>query len=146
MMKDFITMTNAYLANIGVFYVKLHNLHWNVVGSQFKAVHEYLEENYDYFAEVLDEVAEYIKMENDYPLASLKEYLENASIVELESNDYSIIETLKIVLDDVILLQKQALELRVLSDKMDKFALTNMLEDHLKQYDKTIWFLNSMLR
>ena len=34
---------NVYLANIGVEYVKLHHLHWNVVGSQFKAVHEYLE-------------------------------------------------------------------------------------------------------
>jgi starvation-inducible DNA-binding protein len=145
-MKDFIKMTNAYLANVGVFYIKLHNLHWNVVGTQFKAVHEYLEENYDYFANVLDEVAEYIKMENEYPPASLKDYLDNANIFELESKDYSIVETLRIVLDDIALLKNQALELRVFADKIDKFALANMLEEHLKQYDKVIWFLHSMLK
>ena len=146
MMKDFIKMTNAYLANIGVFYIKLHNLHWNVTGTQFKTVHEYLEQNYDYFAGVLDEVAEYIKMENEYPLASLQDYLEIANIVELDSKDYSIYETLKIVLEDIILLKKQALDLRVFADKIDKFSLANMLEEHLKQYDKTIWFINSMLK
>ena len=43
MTKDLMLETNRYLANIGVMYVKLHNLHWNVVGPQFKAIHEYLE-------------------------------------------------------------------------------------------------------
>ena len=40
MKKELVNLSNAYLANIGVAYIKLHNLHWNVVGSQFKAVHE----------------------------------------------------------------------------------------------------------
>jgi len=52
---------NAYIANIGVGYIKLHNLHWNVVGPQFKAVHEYLESLYDAFADVLDETADYVR-------------------------------------------------------------------------------------
>ena len=46
MKKELATQMNAYLANIGVSYIKLHNLHWNVVGSQFKAAHEYLETLY----------------------------------------------------------------------------------------------------
>lgn len=145
-MKDLIKLTNAYLADIGVFYVKLHNLHWNVIGTQFKAVHEYLEENYDYFADSLDEVAEYIKMENEYPLASLNAYLENASITELESKDYLITDVLKILLDDIVLLKSKALLLRTTADKLDKFALANMMEEHIKQYDKTIWFVKSMLK
>ena len=78
-------VSNKYLANVGVSYIKLHNLHWNVVGLNFKAVHEYLESIYDSMAEVLDEVAELIKMDGGYPLASLKEYLAVASIEELES-------------------------------------------------------------
>ena len=46
MNKELTKSVNAYIANIGVGYIKLHNLHWNVVGSQFKAVHEYLESLY----------------------------------------------------------------------------------------------------
>ena len=52
--KELATQVNAYLANIGVSYIKLHNLHWNVVGSQFKAAHEYLETLYDALADVLE--------------------------------------------------------------------------------------------
>ena len=71
--KDLTKALNAYIANIGVGYIKLHNLHWNVVGSQFKAVHEYLESLYDSFADVLDESAEILKMCGEQPVASLNQ-------------------------------------------------------------------------
>ena len=74
---------NTYIANIGVGYIKLHNLHWNVVGSQFKAVHEYLESLYDAFADVLDETAELLKIAGAQPVGSLKGYLAIATIKEL---------------------------------------------------------------
>lgn len=32
---------NKYLANLAIWNVKLHNLHFNVVGSQFVPTHEY---------------------------------------------------------------------------------------------------------
>ena len=38
---------NTYLANLAVLNIKIHNLHWNIVGSQFVSVHEYLESEYD---------------------------------------------------------------------------------------------------
>ncbi|WP_287387784.1 ferritin-like domain-containing protein, partial [Lachnospira sp.] len=44
-------MTNKYLADIAVSDIKIHNLHWNVVGPQFKAVHEFLESIYDSYSE-----------------------------------------------------------------------------------------------
>jgi starvation-inducible DNA-binding protein len=55
-------------------YFKLHNLHWNVVGPQFKEVHIYLEDLYNECAEKLDEVAETLKQVNEYPLGSSKIY------------------------------------------------------------------------
>ena len=38
---------NQYLADLSVWNVKLHNLHFNVTGPQFKSIHEYLESIYD---------------------------------------------------------------------------------------------------
>ena len=35
---------NQYLANLAVVTFKLHNVHWNTVGTQFVRVHEYTEE------------------------------------------------------------------------------------------------------
>ena len=144
--KKLLNSANKYLANVGVSYIKLHNLHWNVVGLNFKAVHEYLESIYDSMAEVLDEVAELIKMDGGYPLASLKEYLAVASIEELESRDYKILESLDILLKDLKALREEVLEIRSIADELDNVAFVNMAEDHLANYNKQIWFVESMLK
>ena len=96
---------NTYIANIGVGYIKLHNLHWNVVGPQFKAVHEYLESLYDAFADVLDETAELLKIAGAQPVASLKGYLEIATIKELGDEAVDQKKALEITLADLELLR-----------------------------------------
>jgi starvation-inducible DNA-binding protein len=146
MNKNLVSKTNKYLANVGVEYIKLHNLHWNVIGVQFKAVHEYLESLYDSLADVLDEVAELLKMGGEFPLASLKDYLEVAEVKELVSKDYGIKETLEIVLADIKLLKNNAVEIRSMAAEEDYYPLKVMMEDHLANYNKTIWFIESMLK
>ena len=146
MNKNLVLKSNKYLANVGVNFIKLHNLHWNVVGVQFKAVHEYLESLYDSMSDVLDELAELIKMGGAYPLASLKDYLAVSEIKELESKDYGINESLEIVLADMKLLKSNAEELRSLAASEDYYPLQVMVEDHLGNYNKVIWFLESMLK
>ena len=58
---------NTYLANLAVWNVKLHNLHWNVVGKLFVSLHEYTESRYDAAFEAFDEVAEVLKMRGEMP-------------------------------------------------------------------------------
>ena len=65
MKKNITNALNTYLADVSVLYFKWHNLHWNVVGPQFKAVHEYLETLYNNLADVLDEVAENLKINGE---------------------------------------------------------------------------------
>ena len=146
MKKELVLKSNKYLANINVNYVKLHNLHWNVLGLQFKPVHEYLEGLYDSMHEVFDEVAELLKMNGEYPLASLKDFLSVSEISELESKDYSVKESLEIALKDIKLLKANALELRALASEDDFYPLQVMMEDHLANYNKVVWFIESMLK
>ena len=40
MKKELVQQVNSYVANLGVVYIKTHNLHWNVFGLQFKANYE----------------------------------------------------------------------------------------------------------
>ena len=135
---------NKYLANVGVNYIKLHNLHWNVIGKDFKPVHEYLESLYDSFAEVLDEVAELLKMHEQVPAASLKEYLALADIQELGNKELYSSEVLEIVLADMQLLKAQAEAIR--AEAEDDYSVVAMMEDHLANYNKVIWFVKSMLK
>ncbi len=137
---------DVYLANLAVNFVKLHNLHWNVVGKTFKQVHEYLEEMYDEVFEKYDEFAEYQKMVGDYPRASMKEYLEIATIKEIESKDYNVAETYDIVLSDLNLMRDLATEIRHEADEKGEFNLVAMMEDEVASYNKKIWFVESMLK
>ncbi|WP_311516693.1 DNA starvation/stationary phase protection protein [uncultured Anaerococcus sp.] len=138
---------NKYLANLNVLNIKLHNLHWNIIGKQFVAVHEYFESEYDKAFERIDQIAEVIKMEGDYPIASLKEYLENASIKELdESKDIKIEESLEIFLNDIKNLRKDAYSIREKASEIDNFSVSNIMEEYIEDYNKQIWFIESMLK
>lgn len=141
------TKLNTYLANLAVINIKIHNLHWNIVGSQFVSVHEYLESEYDKAGERLDEVAELIRMSGEFPVANLKEYLEISTIKEIEtSKEVSIKEALEIVLSDIKLQKELALEIRKEADEADNFTVANVMENHIEDYNKQIWFVESSLK
>lgn len=146
MVKELVAKLNAYLANLGVAYVKFHNLHWNVVGPNFKAVHEYLEEIYDEATEYLDEIAEFIRMQGELPLASLKDFLASATIKELDSKEISIKDAMQVAVSDLETLKAQALETLKFANSNDCVIIAGMLEDHVKDYNKKIWFIKSSLK
>ena len=146
MEKELLKNLNKYLSNLGVLYIKLHNLHWNVVGINFKATHEYFETLYDGISESLDSVAEVIKMHEGTPLASLKTYLELSTIEELPSVEVDNKTSLKIVLEDFIKMKSLVEEIRQIADKEDLYDIVTLVEGEIEQYNKSIWFIKSMLK
>ena len=142
-MKNIAKQLNPYLADLVVFYVKLHDLHWNVKGKMFVQVHQYTESRYNDIATKFDEVAEMIVMNHQEALSSMKEYLEAASIKEFNKGSYRDEEVLQILIDDMSYFKDKALELRKELD--DFFPIVNMLEVHIESYNKELWFLNSMM-
>ena len=147
MRKELVLEVNKQIANLGVGYIKFHNLHWNVVGGQFKPVHEYLEALYDSFSDSLDEVAEVLRMKDEYPVASLKGFLELSQIKEIEeSKDIHYEKVLKIVLDDLSVIKNQAKIVRNLAIEDDIIVLIDSMEGIISSIDKELWFIRSMLK
>jgi len=145
MNKNLFEKLNKYLADNAVMYIKLHNLHWNVYGLQFKPVHEYLEALYDDTTEKMDEIAEVIRMKGEYPAASLAEYLKLSTIKELSSEKIANKAALEIVLEDLKALDAEAKDVRATADEDDIFDVVMMMEDYCAFYQKTIWFISQML-
>ncbi|WP_249029712.1 Dps family protein [Tannockella kyphosi] len=137
---------NKYLADTAVLYIKFHNLHWNVVGKQFKNIHEYLETIYDGFADVLDEVAENIKMNGQTPLASMKDYLAVSTVKELDNIEISASETLNIAKQDIASIKAFGEAIRKTAGNEDCYDVVSMMEGHLTNYNKTLWFLEAMTK
>lgn len=139
-------LVNKYLANLSVWNVKLHNLHFNVVGPQFKSIHEYLESVYDNAFEYFDAVAEQVKMNGHFPVANVKEYLALSTIEELGQQDIPQDEAIQILLSDMKLMKDMAVELRAQADEAGDFLFVSLLEDQIEYYVKQIWFIESMLK
>ena len=146
MKKELSIAMNEYLANLAVEYIKLHNLHWNVVGINFKSIHEYLEGLYDGLANSLDSVAELLKMHDEAPAASLKEYLALASIEELPSEELKGKDVLPILLADFELMKAQAEKIRAAADEEDAYDIVAAMEGDISQYSKNNWFIRAMLK
>lgn len=137
---------NQYLANLAVMNIKLHNLHWNVVGVNFFAIHNFTEGLYDDFFSKFDDVAEQLKIKGVTPLTRLKDYLEIASIEELEAKNFSTKEVINLLIEDLNQFKKQATSIRQSALEEDDFTTANMFEDHIAGFDKNLWFLNSMTK
>ncbi len=136
---------DVYLANLGVLTIKLHNLHWNVEGSHFMSVHLLTEGEYEKSFERMDQVAEHAKMFGVIPVSTAKEFLEIADIKEVESKKFGCNEALEILLSDLETMRKSATDLRNKCDKEGWFSAVSMLEDHITDYNKQIWFVKATL-
>ncbi len=139
-------LLQEYLANSAVLNVKMHNVHWNVVGLQFLKVHNFTEEFYDKLFEDFDEVAELLKMKNEMPLSTMAEYLEVTTIQEVKAKDFKVKESLQIVKEDMELMKALATKIRNTADDEGDFETVGMFEDIVAYYSKNIWFLNAMTK
>jgi starvation-inducible DNA-binding protein len=80
---------NGFLADEFLLYLKTRNAHWNIEGSDFHTMHRFFEAQYEQLDEIMDEVAERIRMLGHYAPATLKSYLEITHLTEQsrEKND-----------------------------------------------------------
>lgn len=143
-MKNYAKL-NVYLSNLAVLNANLHNLHWNVVGKQFVEIHEYTEKLYDDFFEKYDAVAELLKMKGEKPLTKLSDYLQNASIKELDGDKFQCTEVVQILEGYLKEMKELAAAIRNEADEDGDFEVVMEFEDHVAGYSKELWFVRSIL-
>ena len=137
---------NVFLANLAVLNIKVHNLHWNVVGLQFPLIHKMTEKIYKMLQCQFDTGAEVMKMQNKMPAASMAEYLDKTTIDELEARDYHGYEVLEELSADCDILIASAKEVRDEADKADNFQVANLMEEYLDMYAKKSWMIKAMMQ
>lgn len=86
-MKTIQDHLNRQIANWSVLYIKLHNYHWYVTGTQFFTLHEKFQEFYEEAALHVDEIAERLLALRGKPMARMSDYIANASIKEASGEE-----------------------------------------------------------
>ncbi|MFL9483706.1 Dps family protein [Chitinophagaceae bacterium LWZ2-11] len=137
---------NTILADEYVLYTKIRNCHWNIEGSNFMELHKFYEEMYGAIDEVIDEIAERVRMLGHYAEGRLKDFLQLTALLEEDySNDQK--KQLKGLLDD------HETIIRNLRNDIDTFGNVykdsgnaDFLTNLMKLHEKWAWFVRSYLK
>ena len=128
-----------------VLYMKVHNFHWNVRGSDFPQVHKALEEIYEKFADMFDDLAERVIQLGGTPVVTLAEAIKISKIKEETKTTFTSKEILKEVLKIYNNLHEDFESLAKLADKDDDRVTASYCDDKLAELEKALWMLNAQL-
>ena len=132
-------------ADSAVFYIKLHNYHWNVKGADFHPVHSALENMYDEITEQMDEVAERVIQIGEKPFVTLKDMLAASKIKEDKGTSFGSKTILKSILPDYEYFLKSFRELSDLADDANDKATVGLADEKIAALEKAIWMLKAQL-
>ncbi|MGY5850504.1 Dps family protein [Salegentibacter sp. F14] len=133
---------NVLLADYHLYYQKLRNFHWNVIGKNFFDLHEKFEELYDDAKLKVDEIAERILTLRHQPTSNLSEYLKASNLKEAKADltDYQMIEAL---LKDHGILLKQMRNVVEVADKAGDEGTIDLIGAYIRELEKTSWMLDA---
>ncbi|TYP70648.1 Dps family protein [Paenibacillus methanolicus] len=133
---------NKQVANWSVLYVKLHNFHWYVKGSQFFTLHVKFQEFYEEAALHVDELAERLLAIGGKPEATMKQYLDTASIKEAKGTESAeqMVDTLIADFGTVIDELKDGMEK---AEKAGDETTADMLLAIHSTLEKHVWMLSA---
>ena len=136
---------NELLSDLNVFYRKLQNYHWNIQGNDFFVIHSKLEEYYDEVNEQIDEVAEHILILGGQPLGTMKDYIENTSIVEAENKKIKSDAIFHNIVNDLGMLLKKVTEIKEEADAQKQYATSSLMDKYIEDYSKKTWMLKQSM-
>lgn len=135
-----IRILSGALADSYVLMLKLQNVHWNVVGPTFFAVHNLTEQQYNEAFTAIDELAERIRALGGKSPGTMREFLALTSLREGAGGD-SINEMVR-ELEDAHRTCSENLQ-SAIKDGVDD-GTEDMLVDRIKAHDKAAWMWRSI--
>ena len=132
------------LADSYTLYLMTHNFHWNVTGPQFNSLHVMFMDQYTEQWNALDVIAERIRALGFPAPGTYKEFVQLASIEEVEG-----VPKADDMIRHLVLAQeataRTARELFPVVDKANDQPTADVLTQRIDVHEKTAWMLRSLL-
>lgn len=135
---------NLQISNWSVLYTKLHRFHWYVKGPSFFTLHAKFEELYNEAALVVDEAAERLLAIGGQPVATMKEYLEVATLEETV-NETNANDMVAALIKDYTTINDSLKELAKLSEAANDTITNDFAVVLIEKIDTHLWMLGAFL-
>ena len=144
-METLIEMMRKVLADTFAMYLKAHNYHWNVEGSNFPQYHDFFGNLYQELHGSVDPIAEEIRALDAYVPGSLSRFLELTEIEDELSIPTGVEMARRLMVDNqkVIMTLDMAFKL---ADEFDQQGLADFIAGRLDAHKKHGWMLRSITK
>ncbi|GHA30030.1 DNA starvation/stationary phase protection protein [Salinimicrobium marinum] len=133
---------NILLADYHLYYQKLRNFHWNIIGQNFFDLHEKFEELYDDAKLKVDEIAERILTLRFQPTSNYSDYLKKSNLKE-SSSDLSDGQMVSMLLEDHGKILRQMTKVIETADKNGDEGTIDLIGAYIRELEKTSWMLDA---
>ena len=133
------------LADTFAMYLKTHNYHWNVEGSDFYEYHKFFNDLYDELWEAVDAIAEHLRTLDEYAPGSFGRFSELTNISDATTVPTGVMMAQNLLSDNekVMNTLKNAY---TQAEKANMVGLSNFLQDRIDIHAKHGWMLRSTIK
>jgi starvation-inducible DNA-binding protein len=145
-METLIQQLKVILGTNFALYLKSHNFHWNIEGSNFPQYHSFLDGFYNEVWAQTDDIAEHLRRLDAYAPGSMQRFLELADIdeaVDTVPSALSMMQNLKLDNDRYIVHLRAGI---AAAEAANEPAVSNFLQDLLGAHQKKAWMLRSIIK
>jgi starvation-inducible DNA-binding protein len=133
------------LADTFALYLKAHNYHWNVEGSNFPQYHEFFGNLYEELHGAVDPIAEEIRSLDTYAPGSFTRFMELTEIEDETSVPAGVEMARRLMTDNERVLATLNVAFK-LADQFDKQGLADFLAGRIDTHSKHAWMLRSITK
>lgn len=142
--KNTVKELNVLLADYHLYYQKLRNFHWNIIGQNFFDLHEQFEDMYNDAKVKIDEIAERILTLRFQPESNFTDYL-NISNLSEASSDIEDHEMVGDLLSDHKKIIDQMRNVVEVADKNEDEGTIDLIGAYIRELEKTSWMLDAWI-
>ncbi|MFW6359553.1 MAG: Dps family protein [Chroococcales cyanobacterium] len=141
-----IDLLNRDLSDSYLLLIKTKKYHWDVVGPQFRTLHELWEEQYETLQVSIDEIAERIRALGGYPVGTAEDFLKLSSIQE-HSGDIPTADKMveNLVNDHEQIIRNLREHARDCDDKFNDLGTQDFIIGLMEGHEDMAWMLRSFI-
>ena len=140
-------LLSKLLADEFLLYTKTRNAHWNVEGPDFHSQHLFFESQYEQLDEMMDEVAERIRMLGHYAPATLQDFLKLTHLSEQIRQDNSSAGFIKeLVIDHESVIMRLRENINRFANDYQDLGTSDFVTGLMENHEKMAWMLRAHIK
>jgi starvation-inducible DNA-binding protein len=139
-------LLNQNLSDSYLLLIKTKKYHWDVVGPQFRTLHQLWEEHYEAIAQNVDAYAERIRTLGGYPLGTAEGFLQHTSLREHPGdlpNAHEMVS--RLVVDHEQIIRNLRQHIAECTNEYGDEGTADFLTSLMKQHEEMAWVLRSFI-